>query len=189
VIADHDHATCHRHVTHVIVKYAIWRDPATTITHPRESTGPTTGNLTHIVSRRHQRISKWDIEMDWTGVLFVARNSERSSHDGTHVQRCGYIHLYVPAHGSTKKVLLIDRLICSDSSQNRRPIGSHRNERHSRIRRLHNCWMQIDCSGARRRDNCHRTPLNFGNTECKIARRTFIKSNVKGDVTGPFGTG
>jgi hypothetical protein len=47
--------------------------------------------------------------------------------------------------------------------------------------------MQIDSGRARRRDNRHRTTLNFRNAECKVASGTLIKSDVKCDVTGPFG--
>jgi hypothetical protein len=71
-------------------------------------------------------------------------------------------------------MLLINRLIRSDGLQNRRPISSHRNERHSRVGRLHYRWMQIDGSRTGRCDNRHRTTLYFRNSECKIARRTLI---------------
>jgi hypothetical protein len=85
VIADYDHATRHRHITHVILQNAVWRDPTPTIAHPRKSTSSTTGNLTNIVNRRHQWISERNIEMNWAGVLSIACNGERASHDGPRV--------------------------------------------------------------------------------------------------------
>jgi hypothetical protein len=165
VITNHDYAASNWHITNVIVENPIWSDPSTAIANPRKSTSAPAGNLTHIISRRHQRISEWDIEVNWAGVLFVACNSKRTSHYGPHMQGFRHVHLHVPANRSTKKMLLVNRLICSDGPQNRRPVCCYRYERHSRVGSLHNGRMQVDSGRARRRDNRHRAPLNFRNAE------------------------